>query len=139
MHYSFYGFYWRPVLELTVNSSLNLIFFLWPYQTCQESHLIRPNFQPHFSRTLSYKNSYFNRITNSWNALPEPIRSVKTFISFKALVIKKLSNTVHTISLFRRQSFYWHSICSWCYVRVHVSLPRKSSVHCCISHTVLLN
>ena len=29
--------------------------------------------QPHFSRTLSFKNSYFNRVTSSWNALPEPI------------------------------------------------------------------
>ena len=38
--------------------------------------------QPHFSRTLSFKNSYFNRVTSSWNALPEPIRSAKTFLSF---------------------------------------------------------
>ena len=35
--------------------------------------------QPHFSRTLSFKNSYFNRVTSSWNALPEPIRTAKTF------------------------------------------------------------
>ena len=41
--------------------------------------------QPHFSRTLSFKNSYFNRVTSSWNALPEPIRSAKTFFLLKFL------------------------------------------------------
>ena len=29
--------------------------------------------QPHFSRTLSFENSYSNCVTSSWNTLPEPI------------------------------------------------------------------
>ena len=41
--------------------------------------------QPNFSRTLSYKHSYFNRITSLWSALAEPI-STKTFLSFKVTV-----------------------------------------------------
>ena len=84
--------------------------------------------QPHFSRTLSFKNSYFNRVTSSWNALPEPIRSAKTFLSFKTLVINYLTNTVRCH--FSVDNLYtWRSICSR--YHNHVSLPRKSSVHCC--------
>ena len=84
--------------------------------------------RPHFSRTLSFNNSYFNRVTSSWNALPEPIRSAKTFLSCKTLVINYLTNTAR--SHFSVDNLYtWRSICSRCHN--HVSLPRKSSVHCC--------
>ena len=84
--------------------------------------------QPHFSRTLSFKNSYFNCVTSSWNALTEPTRSAKTFLSFKTLVINYLTNTVR--SHFSVDNLCtWRSICSRCHNLV--SLPRKSSVHCC--------
>ena len=95
-------YYWHEQKDLcTLHKLLNNAYDI-KTSTYVSSKLVKSRtssgliLQPHFSRTLSFTNSYFNRVASSWKALPEPIRSFKTFLSFKTLVINYLRNTVRS-------------------------------------------